>query len=130
MARSPYTRFKKPGQRAKPRKLEEPLHIQIVDYLELAYGNRQDVLFLHVPNGGSRHPAEAAKLKRMGTKAGVFDLLIFRGIFPHWLEVKFGDNDLSDTQKGHLLVVERLGHRWAVCWTFDEAKVIIDGWLK
>ena len=32
----------------------------------------------HVPNGGSRHPAEAAKLKRMGVTPGIPDILIFR----------------------------------------------------
>lgn len=32
----------------------------------------------HVPNGGSRHPAEAAKLKRMGVEPGIPDFLIFR----------------------------------------------------
>lgn len=37
----------------------------------------------HIPNGGSRHKAEAAKLKGMGVKAGVPDLLlpVKRGIY-------------------------------------------------
>lgn len=34
------------------------------------------VLLFHVPNGGDRHPAVAARLKAMGTKPGVPDLLL------------------------------------------------------
>ena len=34
-----------------------------------------DLLF-HIPNGGSRHPREAANLKRQGVKAGVPDLFL------------------------------------------------------
>lgn len=30
----------------------------------------------HSPNGGSRHPVEAAKFKRMGVKAGYPDLIL------------------------------------------------------
>ena len=33
-------------------------------------------LLYHVPNGGSRNKAEASKLKRMGVRAGVPDLVL------------------------------------------------------
>lgn len=45
----------------------------------------------HIPNGGSRHPAEAAHLKRMGVRAGVPDLFLpypvgdWHGL---WIEMK------------------------------------------
>lgn len=130
MAKSPYIRSKRPSGRTKPRKLESPIHIGIVNYLNLAYGARKDVYFLHVPNGGSRHPAEAAELKRMGTKPGVSDLLIFRGMFPHWLEIKSEDGVVSDYQDEFLLVVGMLGHKHAVVRSVLEAKDVIDGWLR
>lgn len=39
--------------------------------------DRRGVLFTHVPMGGQRNPKEAARLKAIGTKAGVPDFLIF-----------------------------------------------------
>lgn len=45
----------------------------------------------HIPNGGSRHPAEALNLKRMGVKPGVPDLFLpfpsmkYSGL---WIEMK------------------------------------------
>lgn len=39
--------------------------------------DRRGVLFTHVPMGGRRDPKEAARLKAIGTKAGVPDFLIF-----------------------------------------------------
>ena len=34
------------------------------------------IVWFHPPNGGSRHVAEAVKMKRMGVKAGVPDFVI------------------------------------------------------
>ena len=66
----------------------------------------------------------------MGTKPGVSDLLIFRGLFPHWLEVKSADGETSENQDEFLLVVGRLGHKRAVVRSVLEAKAVIDEWLN
>ena len=56
----------------------------------------------HVPNGGSRNRAEAAKFKQMGVKAGVADLCLpypkgaYCGL---WIEMKYGRNTQQETQK-------------------------------
>ena len=45
----------------------------------------------HIPNGGSRHPAEAVHLKRMGVKPGVPDLFLPLPVPPYhglWIEMK------------------------------------------
>ena len=48
-------------------------------------------LMFAIPNGGSRHKAEAAKLKAMGVKTGVSDILlpVCKGAYSGlWIELK------------------------------------------
>ena len=50
------------------------------DALQIATARLLDstgLVWTHVPNGGLRNKIVAAKLKRMGVKAGVPDVLIF-----------------------------------------------------
>lgn len=96
-----------------------------------------DFLF-HIPNGGSRHPAEAAKLKRMGVKKGVSDLLmpvkvgIYSGI---WIEFKAPFTDSTDKnyptkeQKDWLVKMREQGFAVQVCWGWLHARDIIINYL-
>ena len=58
-------------------------------YQQAAYPELQ--LILHVPNGGSRGPVEAARFKAMGVRSGVPDLMLpvprgkYHGL---WIELK------------------------------------------
>ena len=62
-------------------------------------------LLYHVPNGGSRNKAEASKLRRMGVRAGVPDLVLpvpragYAGLY---IELKVGENRPSNSQKDWL----------------------------
>src|SRR3982751_3176156 len=48
------------------------------EHLELAYWlDSRDILWCHCPNGELRHPRTAQRLRAMGVKAGVPDILIF-----------------------------------------------------
>lgn len=58
-----------------PVPLERQEQAAIAKWLDLALGSMG---WCHVPNGGSRHRVEAARLTGQGVKAGVPDLLIFR----------------------------------------------------
>lgn len=60
-------------------KQEESHQIALADYLDRlkVKTKRRRLLWCHVPNGGSRNIIEATKLKRMGVKRGVLDVLIF-----------------------------------------------------
>ncbi len=68
---------------------EEQEHLAFMDWVNLNPAIR-DVL-IHIPNGGSRHPLEAKKLKRMGVKRGVSDFFLpvprmkYHGL---WIELK------------------------------------------
>ena len=66
---------------------EFAIHISVVDAVrKFAW---PDCLFFHVPNGEVRDPRTGAKLKAMGTRRGVADLLFIRpGAPPLFLELK------------------------------------------
>lgn len=80
------------------------------------------VLFCHVGNGEARSPAAGAKLKRMGVKSGVPDLLIFtppKDPDAHWrgvaIELKTKSGTVSGNQKAWLRRLEDSGWLVRVC---------------
>lgn len=87
----------------------------------------------HCPNGGSRNRPEAVKLKQMGVKAGISDLClpypagIYCGLY---IEMKYGDNRLQNTQKEFLKDMSEAGHFVATCYTAEAAVVILEKYLK
>jgi hypothetical protein len=77
------------------------------------------IMYCHPANGEWRHPATAKKLKRMGVKPGVPDILIFTpsGLAnkPTALELKAVDGATpSKAQRCWLDNLERLG--WTTGW--------------
>jgi hypothetical protein len=89
-------------------------------------------LLYHVPNGGSRHPAEAANLKAQGVKAGVPDICLpvprgaFHGLY---IEMKYGKNKLTVDQKWWLVALSQQGYATAVCYTWESARTVILSYL-
>lgn len=81
-------------------------------------------LLYHVPNGGSRNKAEASKLKRMGVRAGVPDLVLpvpragYAGLY---IELKVGENRPSNSQKDWLEKLTIQGYQALVCYGGKEA---------
>lgn len=78
----------------------------------------------HIPNGGSRHIAEAAKLKAMGVKPGVPDLFLpipkrgYKGLFIELKKVKGGI--VTDEQHEWFIFLPSQGYY----------SVIARGWLN
>lgn len=77
-----------------------------------------------IPNGGVRNKVTAAKLKREGVTAGVWDIFVpipaaaFHGLF---IEMKFGKNKLTQSQiKFGKQMVEN-GYKCLVCYNAIEA---------
>lgn len=86
----------------------------------------------HIPNGGSRNKIEAANLKKQGVKAGVPDLdlpVARKGYHGLRIELKFGNNDLSDNQRRWLEFLRKQGYATAVCYGWREAASIICRYL-
>lgn len=87
---------------------------------------------LHVPNGGSRHPAEAVHLKKMGVKAGVPDLFLpyqAKGRCGLWIEMKSEKGRPTALQKDWLEYLDSAGYRTAVCHSMDEARRVIEEYI-
>lgn len=99
---------------------EYRLHIAIVELLNRA--KVPGVIFWHTPNGGSRNKIEAAKLKRMGVRPGIPDIIISmpdrRMAF---VEVKTKGGRVSPEQRAFLLDMHMRGHDTAWVRSLDEA---------
>ena len=117
---------------------------------ELAAGRYKELVLLHhIPNGGSRHKAEAATLKAAGVKAGVLDLFL---PVPKWhvdngvrtalqacglyIEMKAPternkrNGGLSDQQVLFGNAVADNGYAVACCYTWEEARDTLLAYLS
>lgn len=78
----------------------------------------------HIPNGGKRNEREAARLKREGVKAGVYDLFLpvardgYHGLY---IEMKYGKGKLTNNQKNWKRIVETQGYKTVVAYSWIEA---------
>ena len=84
-----------------------------------------------IPNGGHRHVAVAKRMKAEGVLAGVWDIFVpvpVDGYAGMYIEMKFGDNQLRESQKQFRADVGD-GYRWAVCWSWIEAAQAIGEYL-
>jgi hypothetical protein len=90
-------------------------------------------LLYHVPNGGSRHKAEARALRRGGVKAGVPDLCLpvprgyWHGLYIELKRTKGGR--VSDAQREWLDALALQGYRVEVCEGWRAAADVITGYL-
>ena len=82
-------------------------------------------LLFHIPNGGYRHPATAARMKRLGVKSGVPDLFLpvarggFHGL---WIEMKRKkDSRVSDAQKAWIESLRSEMYRCEVAYGSKQA---------
>lgn len=108
---------------------ESQIQRAVVQYI--ACRGYKDYL-LHIPNGGYRNRKEGANLKRLGVTAGVSDLFL---AYPHngyhglWMEVKSKKGKLSEKQESWLKRMNKLGYKADVCYTFEEAILVVDHYL-
>lgn len=78
----------------------------------------------HIPNGGQRSKATAARLKAAGVKSGVPDLCLpypcggYHGLY---IELKVGKNKPTANQNAWLDYLDGAGYCVRVCWGADEA---------
>tara|TARA_R100000734_G_C3314148_1_gene105650 strand:+ start:1153 stop:1524 length:372 start_codon:yes stop_codon:yes gene_type:complete len=109
---------------------EDILQNNVMTYLKLQYPY---ALFTHIPNEGKRTKFEQFKLKYLGTKPGVPDVMIFtpnknrNGLA---IELKAGYNKPTENQKIWLGLLSNAN--WSTHWSndFDECKIIIDKYFN
>ena len=87
-------------------------------------------LLLHIPNGEKRDKATAARLQRMGVRAGVPDVLLpvaRAGKHGLWIELKDGRNRTTAFQDRWLTDLRGHGYACHVCYGWQAAaRVIVD----
>ena len=86
-----------------------------------------------IPNGGARHKAVAAKLRREGVRAGIPDLCLAvpKPGIAHalYLEMKRKPNKATREQEKVMLYLRSRGYHAYVCYSTGEAIQIIEGYL-
>ena len=94
-----------------------------------------ELALLHaIPNGGSRHPAEARNLKAQGVKAGIPDIFLpvarqgYHGLYIEMKRRKGGR--VSVEQKVMLNDLNAQGYKAIVCEGWEFAKAEIEAYMK
>lgn len=114
--------------------LEADIQIQLVEYLNLMAPSR-GFLFFAVPNEGMGKAQSGAgmgrmmKLRRMGLRSGVADLVIVKDGRAYFLEMKRHNGKQSVNQLQFEAEAIRAGAEYAVAHSFDEAVEILQRWL-
>lgn len=99
----------------------------------IQYCAYRHIPIFHIPNGGTRNPAEAKHLKQQGVKAGVPDLFVpvpnryFSGLF---IEMKAQQGKVSEYQKNWIQLLNHNGYLAVVCYGFQEAKEVLDRYIS
>ncbi len=109
----------------KRRQPEFLLQCVIADYLRAQYPS---LLWFAVPNGEKRSAITGARLKRMGVRAGVADILVFWGdsygvgFNGLALELKAGKGTLQDTQELFRYQWQAGGGGYAIIRSLEDLK--------
>lgn len=102
---------------------ESTLQTQCVKWFRYQYPH---LVIYSVPNGGSRNVREAQRLKSEGVLAGVADLTI---LLPQgkslYIEMKVKGNRQTPNQKEFQQKAEALGHKYYVCYSFEEFEKVV-----
>ena len=89
-------------------------------------------LMYHVPNEGKRSAVTGARMKQSGLKPGVPDVCLptaHGGYIGLYIEMKVKPNKPTENQKQWLRALREAGHFTAVCYTWEEAKNLIEEYL-
>lgn len=99
---------------------EDRLQIAVARFLDVSLP--EGAVWFAVPNGGSRNPIEAAKMKRMGTRPGIPDLcIVWRGrvIF---IELKTPKGRTSPAQEAVMSALTMAGAVVNVCRSLEDVQ--------
>lgn len=107
-------------------KEEEAIHRAVVELLQVSA--RPGVFWTHMPAGELRAEATGRKLKAMGTKPGVPDLILVKDGHFYGLELKREEGRLSPSQIAAHEELRRAGASIAVAYGLDQSIEILKGW--
>lgn len=90
-------------------------------------------LMFHIPNGGKRSKAEAARFKAQGVKAGVPDIFLpapngkYHGLF---IELKAFGGRASREQENYITALTEQGYYCALCFGAESAINLITRYME
>lgn len=123
----------KAGAKAKPVISEDAIQAQVITWARRQSKVYPELSWLfHVPNGGQRHAAVAAKLRGQGVKPGVPDLFLpvpRFGCHGLWIEMKTQDGRLSKEQKDWIAYLTAAGYQAKVCRSLEDALAALTAYL-
>lgn len=105
---------------------EESLHKAVAQ--QARWSLDRSVYWFHPPNGGSRNVIEAAKLKAMGTRAGVPDLCFIHHGKAFFIELKAPKGRTSEAQSNAITEITRAGAAVAICRSLDDVMACWRKW--
>lgn len=111
---------------------EQQEHIAFIERVNLELPKYAKYL-LHPANGGSRHPAEARNLKRMGVRPGVSDIFFaypVNGYHGLWMELKRKNGKLTSAQAEWLQLMQEVDYAVAVAFSSEQAMHYILSYIK
>jgi hypothetical protein len=109
---------------------EDHILYQVVQFINIQY---KHVLYCHVPNERKAKVQYYVKLKSLGVKSGVPDLLIFNpfGKFIGLaIELKSEKGKVSELQSFWLDALKIRGWSTHVCYSFEETKLVLDEYFR
>lgn len=101
---------------------ESKLQQACITWFRLQYPGLTKLLFA-VPNGSRRDVVTGAILKREGVVTGVADLILLipkKGYASLCIEMKYGKNGQSESQKEWQRLAEAAGNKYVVCRSLEE----------
>ena len=108
---------------------EADIQSQVVEYVSLLAAQCGFIFFTCSNEGTDRaNPARLAKLKRMGLRPGVADLVFVKEGRAYFLEMKKPGGKQSENQIDFQLDCAMVGAQYAVAWSFEEAIKILRFW--
>jgi hypothetical protein len=121
-------------RRKRPRHIEDDHQLALFKWARMANikGVQVADYLIAIPNGGKRNAREAGRMKAMGVKAGVSDMLLpiprghYHGL---WIELKAPDGRVSPEQKAWIEKMVMQGYSARVCFGWEEARIAIQLYL-
>lgn len=144
----------KPGKKIEPQDLaktdtEDGHQAAVFCWSASMWEQYPQLQWMHaIPNGGSRHIAEATKMVAAGTRSGVWDIFLpwsnigymqeWNGNYYHGLYIEMKEpkrrnhknGGLSEDQIAFGRYAKEAGYVCAVCYTWEEARDVIIRYLE
>jgi hypothetical protein len=102
--------------------------IQRAVFEHLAVRSAPGVFAFHVPNGGYRRPTEAARLKGLGVRPGVPDVVAIHRGHVYALELKTEHGKATEGQLQAIEDIRAAGGHAQICHGLDRALAALEGW--